>query len=60
MSIDELQKVKPYPQKALAALRFLREIMDDYTFNAIYKAADEIAKSRERRLATPGNEPTFP
>lgn len=43
-SIDELQKVEQYPKKALAALRFLREIIEDYTFNAIYNAADEIAK----------------
>lgn len=41
---DELAKVKRWTRRRLGAYRFLREIMDDYTFNAIYNAADEIAK----------------
>ena len=45
--LDEFKEVKPYPKKALAALQFLREIIGDYTFNAIYKAADEINKPAE-------------
>jgi hypothetical protein len=44
MPLDELTKVKRWTTRRLAAFRFLRELIEDYTFNAIYNAADEIAK----------------
>ncbi len=42
--IDELAKVTRWTRKRLAAFRFLREIVCDHTFNAIYGAAEEIVK----------------
>lgn len=39
---EELAKVKRWSKKRMAAFRFLRDIIGDYTFKAIYDAAEEI------------------
>jgi hypothetical protein len=41
----ELAKVKRWTDRRLAAFRFLRELIGDYTPNAIYGAAEGIEKS---------------
>jgi hypothetical protein len=41
-TINELGKSKRWTHKTLAAFRFLRELVEDYTLSAIYNAADAI------------------
>jgi hypothetical protein len=42
-----LASIRRWTRKRLAAYRFLREITRDYTFNAVYKAAEAV-DGRER------------
>lgn len=50
MDFDSIGKVKRWTNQRLAALRFLRELTVEYTFNAVYNAAEEMDGGWKHRL----------